>query len=145
MGLGHTVVALGTFDEIAVVGEGLVLGPGLDQYVHAFLELLSRVFQGYPEAGHLVGLVTSAHAADEAAVDQVVQHCHLFRQPQDVPDGHHQDASGDLQSLGPLADVKGLQQGRGRIAVIGEMVLGNEAVVKAHCLRVLNLLHTFLK
>jgi hypothetical protein len=50
-----------------------------------------------------------------------------------------------LSRLVALPDIEGLQEWRGGVAVLGEMVFGNQAVIEAHFLRVLNLLHPFLK
>ena len=143
--LGPNGGGVGHLDEFAVVGKGLVLGPGLDEHVHTFVKLLAGVLQGNAETGHFVGLISAPHAADETAVNQIVQDSNLFSQAQDIPDGHHYNAGGNLESLGPLPDVEGLHEGSGGIAVVGEMVLGNQAVFEAHFFRVLNLLYTLLE
>ena len=134
---------VGNLYVLAVVGEGLVLGPGFNHHLQGFAEPLAGLGHRNAEPGKFMGLVSPANAADEPAVDEVVQDRYLFRQSQRLPDGQHQDSRGDLQTLGLLADVEGLQQRRGRIPVIGEVVLGDETVVEPHLFRVLDLLNTF--
>jgi len=90
-------------------------------------------------------LVATTHAAYKAAVNQVVEHRHLFRQAQHVPDWHHYDARGNLQLAGPLTDVQGLHQGSRRVAVVGEVVFRDEAVLEPHFLGILNLFHPFFE
>ena len=127
-------------DEIAGVGKGFVLCPGFYHYLEAFDEFLAGVVEGYAEAGHFVGLVAAADAADKAAVNQVVEDGDFLSQAEGIPDGDDEDAGGDFEPLGALADVEGLQQGGRGVAVVGEVVFGDEAVVEAHFLGVLDLL-----
>jgi len=104
---------------------------------------LARLGHRNAEPAEFVGLVPPAYATDEPSVDEVVQDRYLFRQSQRLPDGQHQDPRGNLYALGLLADVESLQKWRGRITVVGEVVLGDETVVEPHLFRVLNLLNTF--
>src|SRR5262249_754252 len=51
----------------------------------------------------------------------------------------------DFQTPGALTDVQGLhERGRG-VAIVGEVVLGNQAVVKADGFGILDLLHALFK
>jgi hypothetical protein len=48
-----------------------------------------------------------------------------------LPDGKNDRRRADFEALSALTDIQRLQERGGRIAVGGEMVLGNQAVVKA--------------
>jgi hypothetical protein len=48
-----------------------------------------------------------------------------------LPDGKNDCRRADFEALSALTDIQRLQERGGTIAVGGEMVLGNQAVVKA--------------
>jgi hypothetical protein len=84
-------------------------------------------------------LVTTSDAAEESAIDEVIEDGDLFGQTQGLPDRENDRGSADFQAPGPLSDIQRLHEGGRRVAVVAEMVLGDEAIVKAEGLRVLNL------
>jgi hypothetical protein len=98
-----------------------------------------------PESSHFVGLIATSNAAHKTAINEIVQHGDFFRQAQGLPDRQNHRGSTDLETLGTLPNVQRLHKWRWRVPVIGEMVLGNEAIVETECLRVLDLLHSFFK
>ena len=63
---------------LAVVGEGFVRCPRLEEHFKGFLELAARLGEVAAKACHLVALVAAPYAAHEPAVDKVVQHGNLF-------------------------------------------------------------------
>src|SRR5262249_1945008 len=79
------------------------------------------------------------------AVDEVVEHGDLFGQAEGLPDGENDRHRADLETPGPLTDVQGLEERGGRGSVVGEMVFGNQAIIKAHSLGILDRLHPFSK
>src|SRR4030095_15102430 len=98
-----------------------------------------------PESRHFVSLITTSYAAHKAALNEVVQHSDFFRQAQGLPDRQNHRRSTDAEALGTLPNVQRLHERRWRVSVIGEMVLGNEAIVETDRLRVLDLLYPFFE
>src|SRR4029453_17874773 len=63
------------------------------------------------------------------------------RLPQGLADRQKHRRTPDAEALSTLPNVQRLHEWRWRVSVIGEMVLGNEAIVETECLRVLDLLY----
>ena len=80
--LGKDGYRVGDLHQFAVVGEGFLRSPGLQEHLQRFPKALSGFRDVATKACHLVGLVTASDPTEESAVDKVVEHRDLFGQAQ---------------------------------------------------------------
>ena len=124
-------------------GEGLGLGQGLDDQVHALEEPPSAFGRV-----HAVGLVLVGCAAqkadDKATVGQVVQQTKLFCNPYGVVERQQVAQHGDLGFLAPLRHGRRHDRWRAGGDPAGVVVLREADPRKAHLFCELALFHAFL-